>query len=226
MPDARHRRALRHHQRALARRPPRQWPALGDVLLLRRRTRRKSLSATASTTATTPFRWRPSRLPKSSRPPTPSSSRNGRCGPTAPAPACIAAGLGAIYEIEALAKRGADVFLLGERGKFAPFGVGGGGSAALNRFCWQTNSRRGVAADGLQDHRREDRQRATRAAGNARRRRLGRTRWPAIPPKSPAMSRLGYIAKSAARDDYAVVLSPDGAVDIAETEALRARRAA
>ena len=36
-------------------------------------------------------------------------------------------GLGAIYEIEALADGGADVFLLGERGKYPPFGVNGGG---------------------------------------------------------------------------------------------------
>lgn len=43
-------------------------------------------------------------------------------------------GLGAIYEIEALAP--ADVSLLGERGKVAPFGVGVGGPAALNRFSW------------------------------------------------------------------------------------------
>jgi N-methylhydantoinase B len=47
-------------------------------------------------------------------------------------------GLGAIYEIEALGETGADVFLLGERGKFAPFGVNGGGAAALNRFIFDT----------------------------------------------------------------------------------------
>jgi N-methylhydantoinase B len=47
-------------------------------------------------------------------------------------------GLGAIYEIEALGESGADVFLLGERGKFAPFGVNGGGPAALNRFVFDT----------------------------------------------------------------------------------------
>ena len=46
-------------------------------------------------------------------------------------------GLGAIYEIEALAEAGADVFLLGERGKYPPFGVNGGGQAALNRFVYR-----------------------------------------------------------------------------------------
>jgi N-methylhydantoinase B len=48
-------------------------------------------------------------------------------------------GLGAVYEIEVLAESGADVSLLGERGRFAPFGVNGGGPAALNRFQWQTD---------------------------------------------------------------------------------------
>lgn len=47
-------------------------------------------------------------------------------------------GCGAIYEIEALAGSGADVFLLGERGKFPPFGVAGGGPAAMNRFGYDT----------------------------------------------------------------------------------------
>ena len=45
-------------------------------------------------------------------------------------------GLGAVYEIEALVP--ASVSLLGERGKVAPFGVGGGGPAACNRFSWET----------------------------------------------------------------------------------------
>ncbi|WP_431284759.1 hydantoinase B/oxoprolinase family protein [Humitalea sp. 24SJ18S-53] len=47
-------------------------------------------------------------------------------------------GYGAIYEIEALASGVTEVFLLGERGRHAPFGVLGGGSAALNKFSWQT----------------------------------------------------------------------------------------
>ena len=45
-------------------------------------------------------------------------------------------GLGAIYEIELLEKS-ADVFLFGERGKFAPRGVAGGGDAAANRFTFE-----------------------------------------------------------------------------------------
>jgi N-methylhydantoinase B len=42
-------------------------------------------------------------------------------------------GLGAIYEIELL-EESADVFLFGERGRFAPPGVLGGAAGALNRF--------------------------------------------------------------------------------------------
>ncbi|MEE8453303.1 MAG: hydantoinase B/oxoprolinase family protein [Limibaculum sp.] len=46
-------------------------------------------------------------------------------------------GLGAIYEIELLEGE-AELFLFGERGRFAPRGVAGGGDAAMTRFSWQT----------------------------------------------------------------------------------------
>jgi N-methylhydantoinase B len=46
-------------------------------------------------------------------------------------------GVGAVYEIEALSPATTEVALLGERGRFAPFGVAGGGEGALNRFAWQ-----------------------------------------------------------------------------------------
>ncbi|MFK7854879.1 MAG: hydantoinase B/oxoprolinase family protein [Granulosicoccus sp.] len=45
-------------------------------------------------------------------------------------------GLGAVYEIELL-EENADVFLFGERGKFAPPGVVGGKAAAANRFYYE-----------------------------------------------------------------------------------------
>ena len=45
-------------------------------------------------------------------------------------------GVGAIYEIEALAPGRTEIALLGERGRFAPFGVAGGADGALNRFTW------------------------------------------------------------------------------------------
>lgn len=53
-------------------------------------------------------------------------------------------GLGAIYEIELLEQQ-ADVFLFGERGRFAPPGVLGGEPGALNRFTVVRN-------DGTQVH--------------------------------------------------------------------------
>lgn len=46
-------------------------------------------------------------------------------------------GLGAIYEI-ALLEEEADAFLFGERGRYAPPGVVGGGPAALDRFRYQS----------------------------------------------------------------------------------------
>jgi N-methylhydantoinase B len=45
-------------------------------------------------------------------------------------------GLGAIYEIELL-EENADAFLFGERGRFPPRGVAGGGDAALNAFRYE-----------------------------------------------------------------------------------------
>jgi N-methylhydantoinase B len=46
-------------------------------------------------------------------------------------------GLGAIYEVEPLEGE-TEVFVLGERGKFPPFGVNGGRPAALNRVFYGT----------------------------------------------------------------------------------------
>jgi N-methylhydantoinase B len=45
-------------------------------------------------------------------------------------------GLGAIYEIELL-EESAEAFLFGERGRFPPRGVAGGGDAALNAFRYE-----------------------------------------------------------------------------------------
>lgn len=46
-------------------------------------------------------------------------------------------GLGAVYEIEVLEENGAEAFLFGERGRFAPKGIAGGGDAALNAFSYE-----------------------------------------------------------------------------------------
>ena len=47
-------------------------------------------------------------------------------------------GMGAVYEIEVLEENGAEAFLFGERGRFAPKGIAGGGDASLNVFCYET----------------------------------------------------------------------------------------
>jgi N-methylhydantoinase B len=58
--------------------------------------------------------------------------------PDSAGPGTHRGGVGAVYEIEVLDAGGAAVALLGERGRFAPFGVAGGGEAALTRFGWTT----------------------------------------------------------------------------------------
>ena len=46
-------------------------------------------------------------------------------------------GLGAVYEIEVLEENGAEAFLFGERGRFAPKGIAGGGDASMNTFSFE-----------------------------------------------------------------------------------------
>jgi N-methylhydantoinase B len=60
--------------------------------------------------------------------------------PDSAGPGAHRGGVGAIYEIEVLDAGGAAVALLGERGRHAPFGVAGGGEAALTRFGWTTGA--------------------------------------------------------------------------------------
>jgi len=129
-------------------------------------------------------------------------------------------GLGAIYEVETLSDSGAEVFLLGERGKYPPFGVNGGKSAALNRFVFETDAgeqtpplvskitdvkiRRGQkvrletpGGGGFGDPAKRDPERVSRDV------------------------RLGYVSRDAARRDYKVLLRDDGTVDQAATNAAR-----
>jgi N-methylhydantoinase B len=134
-------------------------------------------------------------------------------------------GLGAIYEIEVLAKDGADVFLIGERGKFPPFGVGGGGSAALNRFVYETDG--GEATPPLVSKitdmriRRGQRVRLETPGG-------GGFGDPATrePDRVVRDVRLGYVSRAAAQRDYQVLLCEDGSLDEAGTAQTRIARAA
>jgi N-methylhydantoinase B len=130
-------------------------------------------------------------------------------------------GLGAIYEIEVLADGGADVFLIGERGKFPPFGVNGGGKAALNRFVYDTDA--GEATPPLVSKitdvkiRRSQKVRLETPGG-------GGFGDPAKrdPERVARDVRLGYVSREAARRDYKIVLRDDGSADQAATAKARA----
>ena len=129
-------------------------------------------------------------------------------------------GLGAIYEIEALADGATDVSLLGERGKFPPFGVNGGRSAALNRFVYQTDSgeRTPPLVSKVTDIR-------IVAGQHVRLETPGGGGFGDPMTRDPFRVgrdvNLGYVTKAAARDGYGVVIGENGAVDTAATAALR-----
>ena len=130
-------------------------------------------------------------------------------------------GLGAIYEIEALAEGGADVFLIGERGKYPPFGVNGGGPAALNRFAYETDdgSKNPSLVSKITDVkiRRGQKVRLETPGGGG----FGdpAERDPALVARDV---RLGYVSRETARRDYKVVLNDDLAPNSAATAKARA----
>jgi N-methylhydantoinase B len=133
-------------------------------------------------------------------------------------------GLGAIYEIELLEKQ-ADVFLFGERGRFAPPGVVGGGAGALNTFHYEQADGEHVppmASKIVGVHiERSQRLRLETPGGGGYGRALDRN------PQSVARDlRLGYITAEHTEADYGVVIGPDGSVDDAATRDLRARERA
>jgi N-methylhydantoinase B len=129
-------------------------------------------------------------------------------------------GCGAIYEIELL-EEAADAFLFGERGKFAPPGVLGGAPGALNEFAYP-DGQGGEAAPPMVSKMvdihltRGQRIRLETPGG-------GGYGDPAA--RDPALVaedvRLGYVTAGAAAEHYRCAVSPDGAVNIAETEKLR-----
>jgi N-methylhydantoinase B len=129
-------------------------------------------------------------------------------------------GLGAIYEIEALAEGATDVSLLGERGKFPPFGVNGGKSAALNRFIYQTDSgeRTPPLVSKVTDIR-------IAAGQHVRLETPGGGGFGDPLTRDPVrVARdvdLGYVTPAAALKDYGVVIGENGIVDAMATAALR-----
>ena len=185
--------------------------ALGDVLLLRRRARRQSGERRAQPRQQSDF----DRDHPAGRDPGvayPIMFTQWALRPDSGGPGRHRGGLGAIYEIEVLAEGGAEVFLLGERGKYPPFGVNGGGNAALNRFVYETE--RGETTPALVSKvtgvkiRRGQKVRLETPGG-------GGFGDPAVrdPERVARDVRLGYISHEAARRDYKVVLRHDGSLD-------------
>jgi N-methylhydantoinase B len=133
-------------------------------------------------------------------------------------------GLGAVYEIELLAPDG-EAFLFGERGRYAPPGVLGGGPGALNRFRFDQD-------DGPHSPPMASKMTGIKLREGQRVRieSPGGGGWgAAIERDTDAVARdvaLGYVTPQAATRDYAVVLTEEGGVDTAATEALRAKAAA
>jgi N-methylhydantoinase B len=132
-------------------------------------------------------------------------------------------GLGAVYEVELLEEQ-ADVFLFGERGRFAPRGVVGGGAAALNRFTFPEKGERrsppmASKMVGISIKRGERVRLETPGGGgygNPKER------------SAEAVARdvqFGYVSRDAAREAYGVVLRDDGSVDETQTSAARRKGA-
>ena len=134
-----------------------------------------------------------------------------RLRPDSAGPGRHRGGLGAIYEVETLSDSGAEVFLLGERGKYPPFGVNGGKSAALNRFVFETDA--GEQTPPLVSKitdvksRRGQKVRLETPGG-------GGFGDPAArdPDRVARDVRLGYVTREAAERDYHVALDADGTV--------------
>jgi N-methylhydantoinase B len=108
-------------------------------------------------------------------------------------------GVGAIYEIEVLAPGRTEIALLGERGRFAPFGVAGGADGALNRFTWGSDGETPPMASKI----------VGVSIGQGERVRLespGGGGWgdPAARPQHAIARdiRLGYVSAEAALRDY------------------------
>jgi N-methylhydantoinase B len=118
----------------------------------------------------------------------------------------------------------ADVFLFGERGRFAPPGVAGGGNAAMTQFSFPQNGGRGTPPMvskmvGLSIRRGERLLLETPGGGG-----YGTARQRPVADVQRDV-RLGYVSVEAARRDYGVAITPAGGIDDAATSALRRKAA-
>ncbi|MGE6740650.1 hydantoinase B/oxoprolinase family protein [Allorhizobium pseudoryzae] len=132
-------------------------------------------------------------------------------------------GVGSVYEVETLTD--ADVFLLGERGVYAPPGVAGGLEGGLNRFTWESNDgeRSPPLASKVTDVR-------VRAGQKIRIESPGGggygNPWTRSPDKVARDVRLGFVSRKNARTLYGVEVTKDGQVDVQATDRLREGKAA
>ena len=128
-------------------------------------------------------------------------------------------GVGAVYEVELLGAA-ADVFALGERGRFPPFGVNGGRPAALNRFVFEQDD--GEHTPPLVSKvtdvrlRRGQKVRLETPGGGGFGDPLERD-----PAAVAGDVRLGYVSRESAERDYGVAIDAGGKPDDAGTDALR-----
>ncbi|MEO4040039.1 hydantoinase B/oxoprolinase family protein [Hoeflea sp. CAU 1731] len=142
--------------------------------------------------------------------------------PDSAGPGCHRGGVGAVYEIETL--RPSDVALLGERGKAPPFGVAGGGPAAMNRFYWQTQT--GEESPPMVSKITDLHLPAGR---RVRLESPGGGGWgdPLTRPIEQVKRdvELGFVSAASAEKDYGVILNQEGEIDIAATESRRKEHA-
>ncbi len=128
-------------------------------------------------------------------------------------------GLGAIYEIELLEEQ-ADVFLFGERGRFAPPGVIGGEPGALNVFSYEQDDgfhTPPMASKMVGIHIRKGQHLRLETPGGG-----GYGAPHDRPPEAVARDvARGFVSVAAARAEYGVVLDANGAPDADATRELR-----
>lgn len=132
-------------------------------------------------------------------------------------------GVGSVYELETLTD--ADVFLLGERGVYAPPGVAGGMGGGLNRFTWESDegTRSPPLASKITDVRVHAGQKVRIESPGGGGYGDPRTR---SPEKVARDVRLGFVSCENARALYGVEVDKDGQVDVKATDILRKGKAA
>ncbi len=128
-------------------------------------------------------------------------------------------GVGSIYKIRLLGQ-GAKAFFLGDKGKFGPFGIQGGGTAATNEIIFHhtdADERPPMVAKAVDIDMAPQEVIELRTPGG------GGYGDPLTRPVENVRLdvKKGYVSAAAAREKYGVALSGDGNLDEAETARLR-----